>query len=147
MWETLQTYSGAIVGIFTVVLVGVTVVYVFVTYRLLKQSKNALLADITLRVMETCRKEVREMREGEEVKAGIFMKGWLEGYKKIFGGIDKKLGMDITELFDVCLSTTYKEMKKDVEEAKKRKERLDEKVKKLDKELKEIKNLERPKNQ
>ncbi len=140
MWETLQTYSGAVVGIFTVVLVGVTVVYVFVTYRLLKQSKNALLADITLRVMESCWKQIKEMRVGEEKKAAALAGTWMEGYCAAFIKIDKRLGVDILNVIKAGLNASLKEWLK---EGKEQKRKFDEKVKKLDRKLKEIKDLEK----
>ena len=65
MWQILQSYSGAVVAVFTVVLVGVTVVYVFVTCRLLKQSKNAFLADMVLRMMEIYRTGTKKKGEVE----------------------------------------------------------------------------------
>lgn len=105
MWEFLETYSGAIIAFFTIALVGVTVVYVLVTWKLLRQSRNTLLADIVLRVMETCREEVREVKIGEEKIAGLLMKAWLKSYCETFTEIDKKMGIDIGKLFEVCLGT------------------------------------------
>lgn len=108
-WEFLVRDSGGVVGIFTVVLAVTTIIYVIVTAKLLKQSRNALLADITLRVMETCREELRAKRKGEEGEGKVLTEAWLQGYCKTFAEIDKGLGIDINNLFGVCLETTIKE--------------------------------------
>lgn len=129
MWEILQAYSGAVVGIFTIVLVGVTVVYVFVTYRLLKQSKNALLADITLRVMGAFRKEVKETKKGEEIWATAFITAGMKSYRDAFMKIDKRLGTDFEKLLEVCLNVFFKE-------SKMQETRLKEKAEKLKREIK-----------
>ncbi len=112
LWETLANNSGVVIAVFTVVLAVTTIVYVVVSVKLLKQSRNALLADITLRVMGTCRKEIKVMQEtkgGEQIKEVAFVKGGLKGFSDAFAEIDKRLGMCTAKLFEVCLNTMVEE--------------------------------------
>ena len=103
MWETLQIYSGGIVAFFTIALVGATVVYIWVTCRLLKQTKRALLADMIIRVIEICLREVAEIGEdkkGKEEEEEInVIRASMKGYCEAFKEVDKKLGMAFEKLF------------------------------------------------
>lgn len=106
MWQALIDNSGAVIAVFTAILAATTIVYVVVSMKLLKQSKNALLADITLRVIEIWRRGINKIRKKEEATE---IKAWMEGYRGAFIKIDKRLGMDITKLIEVCLDTMLKE--------------------------------------
>lgn len=135
MWQILQTYSGAVVAVFTVVLVGVTIVYVFVTCRLLKQSRNAFFADMFLRMMEMYRGEIEEIGKGKEKEISISMRDWTTGYREAFIEIDKRLGMDFAKIMVVGLETAFKAW----DEQRRGKEKEEES-------RREIEDLERPKN-
>jgi len=74
---------------------------------LLKQSRNALLADITLRVLETCR------------TIDVSIPGWIKGYREAFIKIDKKMGMDLGNSFIVGLEAANKVWEKRVKEKEK----------------------------
>ncbi|GAI86667.1 unnamed protein product [marine sediment metagenome] len=116
LWQTLIDNSGGVIAVFTVVLAFTTIIYVVVSAKLLKQSRNALLADITLRVMETYWETAKEMRNLERKKAIVFIRGWMEGYNQIFIKIDKRLGTEVGKLLTACLETISEEWKKEKEE-------------------------------
>lgn len=130
-WQTLIDNSGVAIAVFTGILAITTIVYVVVSTKLLKQSKNALLADIFIRVTRAFRKDLFGMKK-EQVKGEVaFIRAWLEGCHKAFIEIDKKLGMDIQKLFDVFLETTMNEffkigesMGEEYEKAKKEVDKL-----------------------
>ncbi len=108
-WEIFVNNSNTVIAGFTVVIALTTIIYVVVTAKLLKQSKNALLADISLRVIRAFHSDLRGM-DKEHIKGEtIFLRAWLEGYRKTFMEIDKKLGIDIQKLFDMFLETTVDE--------------------------------------
>ena len=123
LWEFLVRDSGGVVAVFTIVLAFTTIIYVVVSVKLLKQSRNAFLADITLRVMGTCRKEIREIKKGEEKKVAAFARAWIKGYCAAFVKIDKRLGVDILNLFEICLDASLKEWLKEDKKVRKERER------------------------
>jgi len=152
LWQALNDNSGAVIAGFTIVLAIATIRYVVVSAKLLKQSKNAFLADMVLKVMELIRSGVKTKKEGE-IETDVLVGGWMSSYLKMFTEIDKELGMDITKLFRVSLETATKEWGKDAEEAEKQKKKWEKKAKELEKKLKELKkklkekeDLEHPKN-
>lgn len=111
LWKTLIDNSGAVIAVFTVVLAFTTIVYVVVSAKLLKQSKNAILADIILKVVGAFRKEVKEIKKGEEISATAFITAGMKSYLEVFMKIDKRLGTDFEKLFEVCFDVFFEEMK------------------------------------
>ncbi len=111
LWETLVNNSGAVVAVFTVVLAFTTIIYVVVSAKLLKQSRNALLADIILRVVGAFRKEVKETKKGEEISATAFITAGMKSYLEVFMKIDKRLGTNFEKLLEVCLDVFFEESK------------------------------------
>lgn len=111
MWKTLIDNSGAVIAVFTIVLAFTTIVYVVVSAKLLKQSKNAILADIILKVVGAFRKEVKEIKKGEEISATAFITAGMKSYLEVFMKIDKRLGTDFEKLFEVCFDVFFEEMK------------------------------------
>ncbi len=151
-WEFLETYSGAFIVLLTGALVFTTIVYVVVSMKLLKQSKNALLADMVLRIMETYRSETKDIAERET--GGPVLEGWTEGYYKAFVEIDKKLGMDLANVSLVGFKAALRYWGEWARKEREKEEKLDRKIKelegekeKLEKLFKKIKDLEHPKNQ
>ena len=120
MWVTLIDNSGGVVAVFTIVLAVTTIMYVVVTARLLKQSKNAFLVDIVLRAMEAFWERMKVMRTKEKKEAIVFVTGWMEGYRKTFVGIDKRLGTEVEKLIMVCMETMSEEWEKEKEEEAKK---------------------------
>lgn len=149
LWQALIDNSGAVIAVFTVVLALTTIIYVVVTAKLLKQSRNALLADIALRVIRAFRSDLRGMKKEQIKGEAAFIRAWLEGCHKAFMGIDKKLGIDIKKLFDIFLETTLNEFfeaGENMGEEWKKAEKKVEKLRDLIEKEKEKEDLERPKN-
>lgn len=90
MWQALIDNAGAVVAVFTVVLAVTTVIYVVVSWKMLKQSRNALLADMIVKLMEIHRSDRKEEKDMEH--------GWAKGYTDAFMKLDVKFGRDITNL-------------------------------------------------
>ena len=111
LWQALIDNSGAVIAVFTIVLAITTIIYVVVSWKLLKQSKNAILADIILRVVGAFRKEVKEIKKGEEISATAFITAGMKSYLEVFMKIDKRLGTDFEKLFEVCFDVFFEEMK------------------------------------
>jgi len=110
-WQALIDNSGAVIAVFTIVLAITTIIYVVVSWKLLKQSKNAILADIILKVVGAFRKEVKEIKKGEEISATAFITAGMKSYLEVFMKIDKRLGTDFEKLFEVGFDVFFKEMK------------------------------------
>lgn len=119
--------TNIVIAGFTGVLVLNTGIYTWVTYRLLKQSKNALLADTVFRIAECYLRDLAEkLRVTTEAKEKITGKTDVEGYLKLasasvesfregyeaaFMKIDKKLGKDLEELGSIWAEQALKTLK------------------------------------
>ena len=145
LWQALIDNSGAVVAVFTIVLAVTTIIYVVVTAKLLKQSRNALLVDMVLRAVELIRGGIKTKKEGG-VETDSLMGGWVSGYLKVFMEIDKKMGLDIEKLFRAGLETVSEEWGEGVEEAERQIEKWKKKIKEGEKKIKELqKKLEEEK--
>lgn len=116
LWQALNDNSGAVIAGFTVILAFTTIAYVVVSIKLLKQSKNAFLADMVVRMMEIHRSRTKEIEKGERRGKDPVMEGWTKGYSEAFMEIDKKFGKDLVKLMVVGLEAASKKW---IEQAKK----------------------------
>ena len=110
IWEILVGKPDAAMVFFTMVLVVVTIAYVYVTVRLLKHSRDVLLADMIFRMAECYMKDTRKnieqaMKGGEKEEIERFgrlynanLESFRAGYLTAFRKIDKRLGKEFEEL-------------------------------------------------
>lgn len=113
---------NVVIAIFTIVIASTTIVYVWVTRGLLKQSRRAFLIDALARTVQRVEDEQRrypdkvtEEIEKSLVKGGlkrdielrwgnitgrVYSESYLKGFCKSLEGIDKKLGRQLREALD-----------------------------------------------
>lgn len=128
--QTLESFWGMITeadpnvltALFTIVIAGTTIVYAWVTWGLLRQSRWAFLVDALTRVIQRVEDEQRRYLDKvvEEVEKPLVKGGlkkdlelrwasiamrmhsepYLKGFLKSLEGIDKKLGRQFREALD-----------------------------------------------
>ena len=129
MLKAVASYANIIIAFFTVILVVTTVIYTLVTSKLLKEAKNAFLADMVVRFMEMHLEGWKELylrncktEEAKEFMSKTITGAYIDAICGAFGVIDKKLGKKIDKIMAVGLQEaeraikgTIKELKKDYE--------------------------------
>ena len=135
LWQALIDNSGAVVAVFTIVLAVTTIIYVTVSWKLLKQSRNAFFADMVLRVMEIYRSATKEMVKKGETDSSM-LEGWTEGLSKAFIEVDKKFGTALLKVFMVGMNAARKWWSEAVKKREGEMKELKGEMKKLEKELK-----------
>ena len=110
MLEAVAPYANTIIVFFTIALVVTTVIYTWVTSKLLRQTKDAFLADMIVRFMGIHLEEMKETFLGnyKTEKAERFMKealikAYINAICGAFGMIDRKLGKKIDKIMGVGL--------------------------------------------
>lgn len=118
MLEAATSYANVIIAFFTVILVVTTVIYTWVTSKLLKEAKNAFLADMVVRFMEmhlesweelylrNCKAEEAKKFMGETITGA-----YIDAICGAFGKIDKKLGKKINKIMGVGLQEAERAIK------------------------------------
>lgn len=117
IWDFVIKEPGAVIAIFTIVLVIITIVYTVVTCRLLRHSRNAFLADMVVRiVIWQNRRAEQAIREEDGVKSwGYIGRGFQTGVERAFGNIDKKLGEEVKELCNVAFEESIRAAEEEIE--------------------------------
>lgn len=86
---------------FTIVIAGSTIVYTVGAWRLLKQARNAFLADVLIRTLQTA----WEMHKKTGPTSTAYWK-YVDGVKDAVRGVDQKLGRDFEKAWSGRWETT-----------------------------------------
>ncbi|MBA7675520.1 hypothetical protein ES703_83756 [subsurface metagenome] len=131
IWRIFIEAPNAVIAGFTVVLVVVTITYTVVTWRLLKQSRDAFVADLFYKLGENILSLIGEAEKPLTEGARRKVMTASEGFRAGFAQIDRKLGKRVNKLYSLFLEAALEQQRE--AEAK-----LDEKDKELEKQKKEL---------
>lgn len=108
--EAVAPYANTIIVFFTIALVVTTVIYTWVTSKLLRQTKNAFLADMIVTFVGIHLEEMKETFLGkskservESLMRECIREAYINTIIAAFGVVDKKLAKKIDKIMSVGL--------------------------------------------